>query len=95
MNVILQARTRPVAVDVNVAIPNEKVPFDKLDCFSSQSSGKKRAKVQRAILANATRDHGAGKRFIHGQLDVWIRLVVAQKDVVFRLVLLDEIVLEC
>ena len=52
-----------------------------------------RTKVRGAILENAPRDIDARPRLV-GQFDVRVGLVVAEQDVIARLVLLDEVVLE-
>ena len=49
--------------------------------------------VRRTIFAQPTRNVDARTTFF-GQLDIGVRLVVAQQDVVARLPLFDEIVLE-
>ena len=94
MDVILQARPGTLPIDRDVAIADQKVSLDQLQGLSREARRKKRTEVQRPILAHAPRNDGARKWLVRRQLDERVRLVVTQQDVVLRLVLLDEVILE-
>ena len=94
VNVILQARSRAFAVDLNIAVTNQEVSFDQLQTLPRKSRGKKRSKIQSPILADAPRDHGSREGLVYSELYIRIGFVVAQQNVVFGLVLLDEVVFQ-
>ena len=93
-DVVLQARPRMIAVQVDLARRNQKVAVNEIDDAIRQAGREVRAEVERAVLAQAARDVHARIALAHGQLDVGIGFVVAQQNVVARLLLLDEVVLE-
>ena len=93
-DVVLQTRTRIITVQVELAGRNQEVPMNQIDQSIRQAGGEVGTEVERAVLAQAARGEDARIALADGQLDVGISLVIAQKDVVARLLLLDEIVLE-
>ena len=90
MNVMLQARSRTLAIDLNAAITNQEIPLYQLQRFSGESGGEKRSGVVRAILLHAPGDHCPRVGLLNSDLDIRIGFVIAQQDVVTRLVLLDQ-----
>ena len=69
------------------------MPVDEVHQTVGEIAGKIGAEVGRAVLLEPPRDIHARIRLL-GQLDVGIGLVIAQQDVVLRLVLLDQVVLK-
>ena len=65
-----------------------------MDNAMGQAAGKVRSKILRAILLDPACYVNARIFFLNRQLKIRIGFVVAQKDVEFRLVLFDEVVLE-
>lgn len=61
---------------------------------AGESGGEIRAEIERAIFFDAAREIDAGIFFGGGELDVRVGFIVAQDDVKFRAVLLNEVVLE-
>ena len=68
--------------------------MDELDYAIGEVAGEIGAVVGRSVLAQSPRDKDLGEAVGEGELDVGVRLVVAQKNVEARLALLDEIVFE-
>ena len=93
-DVVLQARPRIVAVQVELARGNQKVPVDEIDDPIGQAGREVRPEVERAVAAQAARRIDPRIALADRQLDVRVGLVVAQKDVVARLLLLDQVVLK-
>src|SRR5207244_9023109 len=60
--------------------------------LARKTGGEKWTRIVRAVLLDAARNHGSGIRFLECQFDVWICFIIAQQDVVLRLVLLDNVV---
>ena len=73
---------------------NQEVAVNQIDNAIRKTGREVRPEVERAVLAQAPRRKHARITLTDRQLDVGIRLVVAQKNVVARLLLLDQIVLE-
>ena len=94
LDVVLQAGTRVVAVEVDLAAWDQEAAMDHVDEAVRQVARKVRAEVGRAVLAQAARDEDLGVAVGERELDVRVGLVVAQQDVEARLALLDEVVLE-
>ena len=94
MDVVLQTRPRPPAVNLNVAIANEEIALDQLQSFPGQTRREKRTEVCSAFSANPPGDNRSRKGFIDGQLYIRIGLVIPQKYVVLGPVLLDQIIFE-
>src|SRR5437660_9602116 len=94
LDVVLQARTRMVARQVNLAGGNQKTAMNQVDRTVRQVSGEIRTVISAAVLLQPSCDKDLGKTVSQCELDVRICLVVAQKNVEARLLLLDEIVLE-
>src|SRR5439155_3195850 len=92
VNVILQARSRPFAVDLNIAVTYQEVSFDQFGTFPRKSRGKKRPKIQSSIFGDAPRNHRSRKGLVYSELKIRIGFVVAQQNVVLGLVLLDEVI---
>src|SRR6185436_5804753 len=93
-DVILEARARRLAVDLDVAGAQLKRAIDEIDSASRQTRRQKRTEVQCTVALNAARDDDFRKRFVDRQFQVRVRLVVLKFDVVSRLVLFDETRLE-
>ena len=93
-DVVLQTGPRIVAIQVQLAGRNQEMPVNQIDKSIRQAGREVRSEVERAVFAQSPRRKHSGIALGDGQLDVGIRLVVAQKDVVARLLLLDEVVLE-
>ena len=94
VNVELQAGLGVVAREVHLARRHAEMPVREVHQPVGQVARKEGAEVRGAVLAQAPR-HVHARVFLAGELDVRIRLVVAQQDVEARFVLLDEVVLEC
>ena len=93
MDVIFQARMRVLPRQIHVARRHLEMPVNEVHQPVRQVAGKIRTEVRRAVLAQPPRDVHA-RIFLRRQLDVGIGFVVAQQDVVARLPLLDQVVLE-
>ena len=94
MNVILQARSRPLAVNLNIAVANQEISFDEFQAFPRKTRGEKRPEIQSPIFADAPGDHRSRERLVDGELYIRIGLVVPQENVVLGLVLLDQIIFQ-
>ena len=70
-----------------------KVAMDEVHQPVRQVAREIRTEVSRPVLAQAPR-HVHARVFLGSELDVGVGLVVAQQDVVARLPLLDQVVLE-
>ena len=93
VNVVLKARPRMGTSQVDAARRQLEMPVDETDQPVSEIARKVWSEIGRAVLLEAPRDVHS-RILLLGQLDVGIGLVVAQQDVVLRLVLLDQVVLE-
>ena len=87
---VFKTRARRLAIDFYVAGAKLKSPVDYVDGSPSHTGGQDGPEVERAVLLNPARDNGFGKRLVDGQLEMRIRFVVFQIDVVARLVFLGE-----
>ncbi len=83
-----------VAVEIDVAGRNQKIAVNEIDDAVSEVRREEGAVVFRFVFLQAPGDVNARIALAHGELDVRISFVVAQEDVVARLLLLDEVVLE-
>ncbi len=92
LDVVLQARPRVIAGEVDIAGRHEKSLVDEVQDAARQAWGKIGPEIERAVFFDFAREIDAGIFFGGGQLDVGIGLIVAQEDVEFGLILLDEIV---
>ena len=92
VNVVLKAGPRVGSRQVDAARRQLEMPVDKVHQTVGEIAGEVRPEIGRAILLEPARDVNA-RILLLGQLDVGIGLVVAQQDVVLRLVLLDQVVL--
>ena len=93
MDVIFQARMRMLARQIDIARRHFEMPMNEVDQTMRQVAGKIRTVIGGPVFFQAARHIHARISFA-GELDVGISLVVAQQDVVARLVLLDEIIFE-
>ncbi len=93
VNVVLQARRLVYAAKVYGTRRHLEKPMDEVDQPVRQISRKIRPVIGAAVLSQTAR-HVYSRILFSGQLDVRVCFVIAQQDVVARLVLLDEIVLE-
>ena len=90
---IFQARVRMLARQIDVAGGHLEVAMDEVHQPVRQVSREIRAVVGGSVFLQAARDVDA-RITLGGELDVGVGFVVAQQDVVARLPLLDEVVLE-
>jgi hypothetical protein len=88
--VILETRPRRLAVDLDIAGAQLKRAVDQIDRPARQTCRQKRSEIECAIALNAACDDDLRKWFVDRQLQMRIRLVVLEFDVVARLVLFDE-----
>ena len=93
-NVILQAGARVRARQVHRAGRNAKRFVNEMHDAVRQAVREKGAKVDRTVFDQPARDINTRIFFKRGVADVGIRFIVAQQDVEFRLVLLDEVVFQ-
>ena len=93
-DVELQARPRVIAVQINVARRHKEVAVNQICDAVGEVGREVRAVVFAAVFFQPPCDIHARKALAKRELDVRISFVVAQKDVVARLLLLDEVVLE-
>src|SRR5215467_11281759 len=92
LDVVLEARPRMISGQVHAAGGNQKMAVNQVNDAIGQIPGKVWPVVHAAILAQPARNVNTRKAFSQCELDVRIRLVVAQEDVESRLFLLDQIV---
>jgi hypothetical protein len=93
-DVVLQTGTCVIAIEIHGARRNEKVPVDEIGDAVSQRSREVGSKVERTVFAKTSGDVDAGIALGDGELYIRIAFVVAKKDVVARLLLLNEVVFE-
>jgi hypothetical protein len=94
VHVVVQARPRQGAVDLDPADPDLEQLLDQLDGLAGQPPGQERAVVLGAVVADAAGEGDAGELLLEGQLQVGIGLVVPQQDVVPGALALDPVVFE-
>src|SRR6185437_14878005 len=85
MNVVLQARARMIAVEIDLATRQQEAAMDELDYAISEIARKIGAVIGGAILAQAAGDKDLWVALMQRELDIGICLVVAQEDVEARL----------
>src|ERR1700720_1486127 len=68
--------------------------MNEMQNASRQTWWEIRTKIQRTVLFNAPREIHTRVLFRRGELDVGVGLVIAEKNIEFRVVALDEIVFE-
>src|SRR6516165_7538612 len=93
LDLIFETRARAIAKYPVGAGPQRKDLPNDVDGFAQPVRRSERTKVLTAILDDASRDRDSRPGMI-GDLGAQVRFVVLKPDVVARLVLLDEIVLE-
>jgi hypothetical protein len=93
MDVVLQARMRMLAVEVDAARRDQEVSMDEVHQAVGQVPGEVGAEVGGPVLEEPAGDVDA-REALAGQLDIGVSLVVPQKDVEAGLVLLNEVVLK-
>jgi hypothetical protein len=91
MNMKFEARMRMLAGHVEIAGGNLEMPMNEVHQPVRQVPRKIRAVIRRAILLKPSCDVDARVR-LGRQFDVRVSLIVAQQNVVARLVLLDQVV---
>ena len=84
LDVVFQARTRPLAGDHLVAGPDPEQPMRQRHRPPRELGRQERAGVEVAVALDPPRDQDARKRLAGRQLQVGIVLVVAEQDVVPR-----------
>ena len=94
LDVVLQAGTRVVAREIDLAGRNQKVPVDEIDDAVGEVRRKIRTVIDRTVAPQPARHVDARKALGRRELDVGIALVVAQQNVIARLLLLDQVVFE-
>ena len=87
---ILEARPRQAAIDVDVAGAKLKGAIDKVQSIARERGRQERAVIVRAVADNATGDHDLWKRLV-GELEMRVRFIVLEKDVEARAMLFDKI----
>ena len=94
VNVILQARARMAAREVHRARGHQKMLVNQMDQAVREARGEVGPEIDRAVFFETPR-HVHARIFLERRVaNVGIGLVVAQQDIEFRLVLLDQIVFE-
>ena len=93
LDLVLQARAVAVAEVVVGAAPQQEVLLDDFQGLAHGHRGSVGAEVAAAVLDDAAGGEDA-RPVAPGHLDAQVALVVLEADVVARLVLLDEVVLE-
>jgi hypothetical protein len=91
MNVELQARLGMKSREIDFAGGHLKVAMDEVHQAVRQVGREERAEIRGSVLTQAAGDIHARVLFV-GDLDVGVRLVVAQQDVEAWFVLLDQVV---
>ena len=94
LDVVLQARPRVAARQINRAGRHEEPLVNKMQNPSRQTRRKVGAEIERTVFLDSPSEIYARIFFAGRELDVRICLVVAKDDVELRPVLLDEIVFE-
>jgi hypothetical protein len=94
LDLVLDARTAPVPEDrVAARAEREHLP-NGVERVAYRRRAGEWAEIAAPVLDDAPRDEDARPRVLQGHLDADVALVVLQPDVVARLVLLDQVVLE-
>src|SRR5579883_778714 len=94
LNVILEARPRVLTRQVHRAGGDAEMFVNEMDDAVGKAVREKWAEINRAVFAKPPGDVNTGIFFKRGEADVRISFVVAQQDVEFRLILLDEIIFQ-
>ena len=94
MDVVLQARARMIARQVDLATRNKETAMNELSHAVSKIPGKVRTVVCRAVLPQPSRDKHLGVAVGQRELYIGVSLIVPQQDVKSRLALLDQVVLK-
>ena len=93
MDVVLQARGLVNTAEIDLARWNLEMSMDEMHQAVRQIAGKVRTVVGASVFSEPP-GYVHSRILLAGQLDVGIRLVVAQQDVEARLILLDQVVFE-
>ena len=93
VDVVFEAGPRMGSRQVDAARRQLEMPVDEAHQAVGEIAGEVRPEIGRAVLLEPARDVHS-RILLLGQLDVGIGLVIAQQDVVLRLVLLDQVVLK-
>jgi hypothetical protein len=91
LDVVFEAGARELAVDLDVAGAQLEGAVDEIDGTAREARGQERPEVERAVALDAARDHHAREGLVDRQFQVRVLLVILERDVVARLVLLDEV----
>src|SRR5258708_34933032 len=94
LDVILQARARVIAVQVNGATGHQEPLMNEMQDASGQAGREIWSKIERAIFLDAASEIHSRIFLRRGELDVRIGLIIAQENIEFRLIALDKIVFE-
>ena len=95
LDVVLQAGTRMVTRQIHFAGRNKEVAVNQIDDAIGEIGGEEGSVVGATILAQAASHVNSRKTLAQSEFHVRVGFVIAQQDVEARLLLLDEIVLEC
>ena len=94
VHVVIEAWTRPRAVDVDPADPHPEELLDQLDRLARQPAGEERPEILGAVVGDPASEGDARELVPHRQLQVRVGLVVPQQHVVARPLVLDPVVFE-
>jgi len=92
LDVVLQARARMEAREVDLAGGDEKVAMNEIDDAIGKVGGEVGSVIDATVFAQAARDIDAREALAESEFDVGVCFIVAQKDVEAGLLLLDEVV---
>jgi len=94
VNVVLQARPRMKAAEVDIAAGDKKAAVNEFDDAVGEISGEIRAVISGSIFAQSACDKDFWEAVAQRELDIGIGLIVAKKNVEAWMALLDEVVFQ-
>src|SRR5712671_7766331 len=94
LDVILQTGARMAAREVHAAAGDHKSLVNEMQNAAGQTSREERPEVERAVLLDPAGEVHPGESLRGGELNVRVCFVVAQQNVEFGMVSLDEVVFE-
>ena len=90
----LHAGPAPLAVDIDIAVPELEEPVDQFSRAIGRGGREEGPEIEGTILPHLAGDEGLGKRIFPCQFHIRIALVILQQDIEGREVFLDEIVFQ-